>query len=659
VLTGLTQSIVASQFVQDTTQNIPAKQVRDFLMEKFFVQKNLAFYKNSLKLNHTTQEIKLTNDDDNVDNDYNVDYYVKIENFSERENNAVRTIQRFYRRKQLKRHMALKLQKTQDPINANSLSILLSNSIQEKSFSKFSKAYKRFALTEDDLRKLSTETYVYLRTYSKVQFSNTPLEAKIYVFYNKTNANEKKIEVEVIIPITGLYQHIVIPCAQISPHFKKSVFMKKMDEMLIDCLEYDPIYKLVRYNKDGKKNHITGNSKPPQHIYSYIKARLIRMRFLRRRMKTKDLDLLKTEVIKLEKMVLNMNYYWHRVNHELRIVITKAEDFASNREIIIKFDQLSKSSLLKPIVTRQYENKEEFIQEFSPCLAYIAKQIKLTLNKDNASEYKIYADQQSFLVDSVDKKVIVLHYKDISEVENELASSTPKALTTLLSKKKVHKYVEIAKLPSLAQSLATHLKIKDTLFFKDLEKEREIERVANSVEESKSESARNGDQKKNDEKKPVEEELKPLTKEELAKAATVITKYYKGHLARLQLAIYKSMRTKRAKTNSAYGKLVKRTIIKAEQGYYKVTVYKKEINETDTTYFFWATPMREVFNKTGREAKGLYRINKSLLFNSRGKTVEDFLVEKMEIIGANIEFNFNLESPENFGNEFYILIILF
>jgi len=507
------------------------KKLRTYIQDKLLFQNTTFFFKTFLSVHKVVEQFKIVDDMDS-----------KIDNFGERERLAAIKIQKRYRRRKMFELVAVEKKREDDKVNQESTSILLANSIQGKSFSLYSPVYRRFCMTDDDLRKQSNDSYLYLKTIPKMAFSSTLLEARVYIFYNKNDQNNKCIDLELIFPITGMLQHLSIKCDDISPHFKKALFMKKMDEMLLDNLEYDKKYRKVIFLKDNKKVKKHLNIKTNVHIQSYIKAKMMRLRFLRQKKeKIKELHLIKMDNYKLDRLYVGIKFYLDPIKKQIRLQYSRVDEGVIAREVYIRFEKLSEKSHLKAIIFDSTASVESTLSKLEPYMGYLSKIVRIGSSRDEPAGFKIFVDDNAFTIEYADSKSMSLYIKDISsDVEAEIISRNPRGMNMLLARKKTKKYVDPLKLNQVIEDNAIIESSKDV---NEATEKIEITQVIDKTPEPKIEMLDKSISSEDIERAEIEKPMKVLTKKELERAAKMIQRMYRGRLQKLKYNFFKSRKT--------------------------------------------------------------------------------------------------------------------
>ena len=616
------------------------KKIWSYLRDKNFVESNKHILMNFIGFQSVRETIKIMEDNDPLSKDLGAT-----------ENAAALKLQRFYRRILMNRYLNKHAGKDNKITAKDSASMILANSVRGKTYSKFTKAYERMMISEEELRRESTNDLLFIKTIPRIQFPNTPLEAKAHVFHNKRDPKEKSIDVEIIMPIIGMHDYIRIPEAEIGQNIKSATFLKKIDEQLINKLEYNPLLKKVFFCREGvNKEDESGQVKDfRSKVNPYLQAKLTRLKYLRRKARTKDMLLLKIQTRDIERMYVNMSYYWFSLKRQLRVMVEHIDALTHYKEIIIKFDNLHNTSDLRGLINEINVDPKEFTKKFKPYLEYIASHIILQPDskaRSNAKEFKILIDSNIFTLDFANSKFVLASLKDISQevLNNIIVKPGQLDIKSLL---RANRLIDVKQ---FEHAFNNKVNLMGTF---DPEKALEIHR--NSIgAEIATETVNRADSKKLAEHEP----RKPLTREELTKAATIIQKMYKKHQQEERFNIWKLSRQFGKKMLEGYGPKIKRVAKKIENMYWMVTVYKKILDEQNVTnYYFTASSVREAGKKLF--AKGIYRADNMLLINSQGKGLVEFLLDRIEINGQTIEFNFNFDNQSNFGKKITFKVFLY
>ena len=615
------------------------KKIREFILEKFLLKQAHHNWKRILGLQKTVN-LKVNED-------------TTISNFAEEEESAAKKIQRCFRRWVSRKNLHQIGLKKEDPTNQNTISEVLAHSLQEKTNSLFSKCAKRFSVTDDELRKKSTSNYIFLRSVLH-KFSNTHIDCKIIIYYNKVEKDDKKIELEILFPILGKIQYIVIHCFNIATPFKKTIFMKKMDELLLDRLDFNKATKEVVYvpEREKPKTKLTKLHEKSKFMAS-LRAKMLRVR--QRRKKDSSNIVLKTETTRLTTIFVTIIYTWVPYYKQLWIEASRVDKPGHVKKFIVKFSRIGQQYKLYNLI-RDTLPPSVFIQRMAPYVEYIAKSIKVEetnyFDIDDKDTFKLLIDQSDYDLEVAGNSITSAYLNGLPKnFEKDLTNA---GINKLLAKKQTQ-FVDCSRVESQTERqeskmIDTKLELNESAIPHAHDDRIITEKTAGEEEEE-------GDHSPNY-KGYIDSEiiearinhLRKLSKKELAQAALIIQKHFRAYQDRQKMRLMKMAKAHKKRV-SLYGKLVKRGIRKIENTYYIIHVYRRDIPEQEArSYFFTALPMRDQYtDKKIREAKGSFRADKTMLLNSEGLTLEDFLLNKLDIVGNNIEFNFYLESEVNYG----------
>ncbi|RYE54164.1 MAG: hypothetical protein EOP48_12885 [Sphingobacteriales bacterium] len=224
------------------------------------------------------------------------------------------------------------------------------------------------------------------------------------------------------------------------------VLLEKIDELLINRLGYNPVIKKVFFSKDSVNQKGAEGEETHVHkmkISPYIHAKLTRLKYLRRRARTKDMTLVNMQTVEIDRTYVNMSYYWYQARRQLRIMVEQIDALTHYKEIIIKFDNIQTESELRGLLNDMNTETKEFIEKMKPYLKYIASHILLqpeskVRNVANAREFKILMDGSIFNLEFANTRFVLASLKDIPiEVLNNIQKNQQVDIKFLLRSNKL------------------------------------------------------------------------------------------------------------------------------------------------------------------------------------------------------------------------------
>ena len=617
--------------------------VWQYLQDKSFIEANKHIIMNVLGIQSVRETIKIIEDQE-----------PSIKNLGENENAAARRIQKFYRKILLQRYLKNQAENPKQISIRESASLILANSLRGRSYSLFCEAYHRMVITEEELRRQSTSDRLFLKTIPRIEFSNTNLEARAHIFQSKQESKDKVFDVEVIVPIIGLHDHIIIAESDISnTSLKPTTLIKKIDELLINRLGYNPVTKRVYFSKDLVNNKGADGEETGVHklkISPYIQAKLTRLKYLRRRARTKDMTLVKMQTVEVDRTYVNMSYYWYQPRRQLRIMVEQIDALQHYKEIIVKFDNIQTTSELRGLINDMNTETNEFIEKMKPYLNYIASHIVLqpeskVRNVATAREFKILMDSSIFNLEFANSKFVLASLKEIpiETLNNILLKAQQVDIKFLLRSNKLIDVQQFEKMFNNKINL-------DDLLNDDKKEDPKAKRESDQTDSKVPTLNMDSLFMKGATIEEPALKSKKKTREDYEAAAQLIQGKFRKYKDQDKFKLMKRSKELGRKALEGYGKKIKKTVKKIENHYWTIHVYRKvQAEKNMTLYYFSAVSVKEGPGAVRMHAKGMYRADNMLLINSAGKGLIDFLIERMEINGQTIEFNLNLEQTNNYG----------
>ena len=281
---------------------------------------------------------------------------------------------------------------------------ILANSVTERSYSKFSRAYRKLMMTDEELIMQNTADVNFVKKIEKITFANSPLEGLAHVFHNRTDISNVTVDVEIIVPIAGLVYKVRIR----EDLLKGFAWNKQIDGHLVNRLLYNPkdpndpkgikdhrrkiVYTDTPYVAPVVKSRSlmglldSDENKTPEtaqfmHIIQQLKAR--NFKNFRKRAQMRETYLLEVRTVQIEKQYVNMTYFWVPFKKQIKIVVEQLDLLSKHREIIIKFSELNDVSDLRGLINDLSIKKNDFPGRFRPYVDFLAHYIKFKRPQPN------------------------------------------------------------------------------------------------------------------------------------------------------------------------------------------------------------------------------------------------------------------------------------
>mmetsp|Transcript_15509 Transcript_15509/g.13259 ORF Transcript_15509/g.13259 Transcript_15509/m.13259 type:complete len:163 (+) Transcript_15509:654-1142(+) len=159
--------------------------------------------------------------------------------------------------------------------------------------------------------------------------------------------------------------------------FRKEYFKKKVDELLLDKLEYDSTLKTVLFKPDGVKHQVPKTFSVAAKVKTAIAAKIYRMRHKTGDFGIDDKLLIRTSTQRIDRSYIQSLFYWDRIQHKLHIYLSKLDSFVPGPKIIVKFDQLGPNSTLRQCVFDGNLSNEALKKSFRKFLNVLEEAIEI------------------------------------------------------------------------------------------------------------------------------------------------------------------------------------------------------------------------------------------------------------------------------------------
>mgnify|MGYP000868791185 CR=1 FL=1 len=496
--------------------------------------------------------------------------------------------------------------------------------------------------------------------------------AKIDVFLMPSAEPSKEVLLcDVTFEITGQLQSLKVPVSEFGSDFDSKKFVKNIKALLFDRLAYDKttqkiVFAKVKTGKDEKpkpvpQDQIATFEKASITIQKYIRARNARKQFeILRAVSARNRKHLGREFHKIEDQYVMINYVLIQSECLITVEAYLVEKHAVQSKVYIPIKDVVEDMkvVYKSLI---HGNMQETKCLFDPAINKLKTMLQIEASSSDIN-IKLAAQDQN------------IHVTSNLEEAMKLAEAQKNEFSLLLMENSKVVNMKGSKLGSWKESDSPDGKKrwrhKGSKFSKDGESTGDHKKEGKghrgrrwAKKESKQsdeqpmfqiEAEDVGDQSappikpRPDVKEP---EVKQVSgRRELDRAALLIQSRFKAHMVR---ELFKLRDLKKGTTGKRKLKkqIVLKRIRKIDNVYWEITAMRS-VDEPEFIYFI----AREIDARgKARVCEGSYHYEKATLLNTKGRKIEDFLIDCIKINNQEILFDAEV-SGEHFGTPLELLI---
>ena len=441
---------------------------------------------------------------------------------------------------------------------------------------------------------------------SQMIFSNTGKAATVQVYWVKTTINNEEeedadkekenkeeitsIEVNIVFDISHMVQIITLNPYEVMGEYGLEVFINKIQDLLIEKLEYNHNIRKVVFNRNHTKMRQDAIRKDREEAAAVLIQTHARGMLMKKQYKillesaNKPNRFIYKMIQRYQSLYLEIIFHYLKLQNKMRITGRQFDDHHNKHTIFV--------DLVSIMSENQYKSMRMFIasrpigefilrEAFNPIIRIMKRYISIHKEHDEITFAVLFNDEPC-------KKEII----EDSTIMN-FDDSPPK-----LDPKVDHK-IEIVGSRDVQENPTSPVKSKNKLNYINI-----------------------------------------LSK------IVMIQKRFRAKKMRDLFGLKKLNKKKINSKTLTYGKLYDKTIKRFGDIFYTICIYKMSFGQ-DELLNFTAAPFREKID-ANNIIKGTYIIDNTHLLNTEGMTLTDFLVNKMRIKEKIINFDLNID--EHFSN---------
>ena len=472
---------------------------------------------------------------------------------------------------------------------------------------------------------------------SQMIFSNTGKAATLQVYWVKTMKKESDseegkekeitlIEVNIKFDINNSIQILILNPSEIMEKFNLETFTNKIQDLLIDKLEYNHKIRKVIFDKNQKKMKLSLNKKEKEEaaavmIQIHLKGMLIKKQYkILLQSANKTNRFIYKMIQRYQKLYLEIIFHYMKSEHKIKITARQFDDHHNKHVILV--------DLINIMSENQYKSMRIFISSrpigesilkdaFNPVIRIMKKYISIHKEHDEITFSILFNDEpckQEIIADDT-----IMNFDNSLELDDSL------------------NVVDSIKVDgSLIEDGKGVTKIQQKEGKSDISN-----KVAGSVKIDMAESNKSMKSSSKDKFDYVD----------IMAAIVILQKKFRARKVRELFGLKKFYKKQINIRAIAFGKLYDKTIKRFGDIFYTVCIYKMIIGH-DELLNFTASRFREKIDHENI-IKGTYVIDNTRLLNTGGMTLTDFLVSKMRIKEKIINFDLNIEENFSNNNNFY------